>query len=720
MQKISMFSRRLLALLLAAGLTVTVLSTAASARETSFFETFPGEVTQADLTWSTPDTAAFDEQCALLRAELAKSDNARLVLQAYYELYVLMLYYSNQYTLCTIDYYRDPGTYSKSLQEWESFLVTLSNGYQNISKEAFQSESYGAIMAATFGEDYADSVLNSVNESEEQQRLLAQESALEDMYYTEMGKTSVDVDAVAAIMVDLVAVRNTYATSKGFDSYADYAYSVLYYRDYTSDEAAKLGEYVKEYVVPMTGDMALALYYNSNLSGDNLSTLSNLSESQVIELVGSCIDRVSSEYADVYDYMVENNLYDIAASDTKADVGFTVYLPYLNSAFIFNKPDGAYNDVQTLTHEFGHFAALCLSDYICQDVAEIHSQGLEALYMSFADEIAGEGGDTYRAYSINALISSVTQGCMFDEFQRELYETDNLTVQKANQIFVSVAADYGLNFSNSGNGAYSWINVGHNFSEPFYYISYATSALSALELLGRSADDFNAAADDYLALTAMSAIGSYKAVTKAAGLSDIFQSGSVQKIASDVSEYLDSEVYNLAAFSDLNGHWAQEAARLCAACGMFKGDDAGNFLPDSEVTRGAFVTILWRLLGEQEARTTSFTDVNSGDWYSSAVNWAYTYGVADGTSASEFSPNGALTREQLAVMLYRMLDEPAVKNSSILDSYSDAGAVSSWAKNAMAWAVENGLISGKSGNLLAPGGTATRAETATIMARLIA
>ncbi|MCD7948566.1 MAG: S-layer homology domain-containing protein [Oscillospiraceae bacterium] len=720
MQKISIISRRLLAFLLAAGLTATTLSTAASARETSFFEIFPGEITAEDLTWSAPDIAAFDAQCAVLRAELAKADNAQNVAQAYYDLYVLVLYYGNQYTLCTIDYYRDPNTYSQSLQDWESFLVTLSNEYQTVSKEAFQSEAYSAIMTATFGQSYADSVLNAVNESEEQQKLLAQESALEDSYYTEMGKSTVDVTAVETIMMDLVTVRNAYAASKGFDSYADYAYSVLYYRDYTADEAAQLGEYVKQYVVPMIDDLRLPLTYNSSLGTDKLSTLSNLSESQVVDIVGSYIDRVSSEYADVYDYMVEHHLYDLAASDTKADLAFTVDLPYLGSAFIFDKPNGAYDDVQTLTHEFGHFAALCLSDYLCQDVAEIHSQGLEALYMSFADEMAGEGGDAYCAYSIYSLLSSVSQGCLFDEFQRALYETDDLTVEKANALFLSIAEDYGLTPANNGITAYSWISVGHNFSDPFYYISYATSALSALELLGRSADDFNAAADDYLALTAMSTIGSYKAVTKAAGLSDIFQSGSVQKIAADVSDYLDSEVYDLAAFSDLSGHWSEDAAKLCAACGMFQGDNNGNFLPDSDVTRGAFVTVLWRLLGEGSGRTANFTDVQSGDWYSGAVNWAYAYGIADGTSDSEFTPNGSLTREQLAVMLYRMLDEPTVKNSNILNSYSDVGEVSSWAKDAMAWSVENGLITGKNGNLLAPGGTATRAETATIMARLIA
>ena len=111
----------------------------------------------------------------------------------------------------------------------------------------------------------------------------------------------------------------------------------------------------------------------------------------MLDAVEPCMDQVSGELGELFRYMRKSHLCDIEASDTKLDVGFTVNLPSYHSAFLFDQPQGTYYDLKTVIHEFGHFSAFCLapSDDFPVDVAEIHSQGLEMLFLPYAGELFG-------------------------------------------------------------------------------------------------------------------------------------------------------------------------------------------------------------------------------------------------------------------------------------------------------------------------------------------
>ena len=111
-----------------------------------------------------------------------------------------------------------------------------------------------------------------------------------------------------------------------------------------------------------------------------------------------------------------------------------------------------------------------------------------------------------------------------------------------------------------------------------------------------------------------------------------------------------------------------------------------------------------------------FTDVKQDAWYANAINWAYQNNIVSGTTEKTFSPDENITREALAVILYRYSNSPKVNAN--LDKYKDASNISSWAKDAFAWAIETGLITGMSDNTLNPRGNATRAQVATIIERL--
>lgn len=155
-------------------------------------------------------------------------------------------------------------------------------------------------------------------------------------------------------------------------------------------------------------------------------------------------------------------------------------------------------------------------------------------------------------------------------------------------------------------------------------------------------------------------------------------------------------------FLDTVGHWAESDVDFVSARELFTGTAPQTFSPEAATTRGMVVTVLARLAGES-------TD-GGANWYDKGCAWAVTNGVSDGTD-----PNGTVTREQLAAMLYRYFGSPAVSGSL---SFADTSSVSEYAHDAMQWCVNNGIINGMDG-LLNPQGQATRAQVSAMFARYI-
>lgn len=169
------------------------------------------------------------------------------------------------------------------------------------------------------------------------------------------------------------------------------------------------------------------------------------------------------------------------------------------------------------------------------------------------------------------------------------------------------------------------------------------------------------------------------------------------------------------AFSDLDtSDWYHEAVDFVLSHGMMSGTNHG-FAPNASLSRAMLAQILWSHAGKPTAAAAAnFPDVPADEWFSSAVDWAVSAGVVSGYSDGRFAPNDSVTREQFAVMLWRYAGSPAGEGT--LD-FSDTEQISSYAQEALRWAVGEGLISGKSGNRLDPQGTATRAEAAQMLFR---
>ena len=180
-------------------------------------------------------------------------------------------------------------------------------------------------------------------------------------------------------------------------------------------------------------------------------------------------------------------------------------------------------------------------------------------------------------------------------------------------------------------------------------------------------------------------------------------------------------------FTDVpkSGNWAHAGIDFVLKRGLFAGTSKTKFSPNSPMTRAMLVTVLWRLDGKPSPRYgNSFSDVKNGQWYTNAIRWASEKNIVSGVGGSKFNPNGNITREQMAAILFRYAKFKGydVSDRGNLNGFPDVSKVSAYAKEALSWANVNGLITGTTLNgttVLNPRGNATRAQVASILMRYV-
>ena len=184
--------------------------------------------------------------------------------------------------------------------------------------------------------------------------------------------------------------------------------------------------------------------------------------------------------------------------------------------------------------------------------------------------------------------------------------------------------------------------------------------------------------------------------------------------------FLQGEATDL-PFSDVTeSDWFYDAVTYAYENGLMDGVGTGLFAPNSETTRAQLVTILYRLAGQPAPSGDSgFSDVETGIWYTDAVAWAAQNGIVNGVSDTQFAPGDDITREQLAVILYRYATYQGydVSQRADLSGFVDAGTISTYAQEALSWANAQGLVLGFEDDSLRPQGTATRAQIAAVLMR---
>ncbi|NLE24976.1 MAG: S-layer homology domain-containing protein [Clostridiaceae bacterium] len=173
-------------------------------------------------------------------------------------------------------------------------------------------------------------------------------------------------------------------------------------------------------------------------------------------------------------------------------------------------------------------------------------------------------------------------------------------------------------------------------------------------------------------------------------------------------------------FSDVKeGDWYYSAVQYVSQNGLMLGTGSNTFSPQLTTNRGMIASILYRLNGTDETSESTFKDVIPGAYYAKAVAWAQGKGIIAGYGNGMFGPEDSITREQMATILWRYAGSPVAADSTGLNTFKDAVEISSYAKNALAWTHQKGIIAGKGNGILDPKGYATRAEVAQIMYNFI-
>ncbi len=176
-------------------------------------------------------------------------------------------------------------------------------------------------------------------------------------------------------------------------------------------------------------------------------------------------------------------------------------------------------------------------------------------------------------------------------------------------------------------------------------------------------------------------------------------------------------------FTDVaDDSWYRSAVDFVYDNKLMSGTSGTTFGPDASMTRAMLVTVLYSMEGKPAVTgSLPFSDVAKDSWYCAPVTWAYENGIVSGTSPTTFSPDSNITREQMVAIFSKYANSKGLETpaAASIDSYADADTVSAYARNALSWAVGNGIISGTSASTLSPAGSATRAQCAVILTQFI-
>ncbi len=427
-----------------------------------------------------------------------------------------------------IEYFEEYEALNDKEKELKSTEQELINQY---NVEAVKTYTY-----TINKKEYAlDELLDAVYNGE-----ISYEQYVEGYY----GCINATADVLAPIYVDLVKTRMQIAKEAGYDNYNDYAYEESYERDYTPEDAQEFCDEVKETLVPAFNSFANNIDYSS-ISATMDEVANQYSAEEQFEMISKYLDKVDPVLASNYEYMKKYHLYDIAHGDKKSDGGYTVFIPVYNQPFIYVQPTESFYDVMTYVHEFGHYNSYCVNVNDAAgavqnlDLAEIASQALELLYTDFYGDMLGEQYAEYAEdYTLYQRVDSVLEGCLYDEFQRNVYllDEDEVTVEKINAIFTEVGNEYYNGYYAKGMGDTFWTMISHNFESPLYYISYAVSVVPALEVWEIAQEDFDEARETYMEIVRAGESNGYKETLEEIGVGTPFDGETIPKIAEMITK----------------------------------------------------------------------------------------------------------------------------------------------------------------------------------------
>lgn len=358
----------------------------------------------------------------------------------------------------------------------------------------------------------------------------------------------------------LVKNRDKQAKMMGYDNYLELGYYRMQRNCYGKEDVESFRNQIKKDFVPFA--TKLHERRRQRLGVDKLSFIDEgvyfkegnpkpIGTPEEIMAAGQKMyAELSVETKEFFDFMMENELFDVLGRKNKKAGGYMTYLPVYNAPFIFANFNGTDGDINVITHECGHAFQGYISGKdpirehrdITMETAEIHSMSMEFFTEKWMELFFGDKAEDYRAMHLEDAAAFIPYGCMVDEFQHIVYENPQLTPAERKAAWSKLEKEYKPHLDYGGckffaEGGY-WQRQLHIYDHPLYYIDYCIAQTCALEYKAMMDEDFEAAWASYLKLCKLSASDFFTNLVDEVGLENPFKDGCIKKVVAKLEETL--------------------------------------------------------------------------------------------------------------------------------------------------------------------------------------
>ena len=367
-------------------------------------------------------------------------------------------------------------------------------------------------------------------------------------------------DEIDEIYDKMVKNRTEQARQLGYENYVELGYYRMNRNCYDKEMVENFRKQVKEYFVPFANKLheqrrqRIGVEKLSYIDTDVYFTNGNPAPIGTPEEILAAGQKMYSELSpqtkEFFDFMMENQLFDVLGRKTKKAGGYMTYLPLYHAPFIFANFNGTSGDVDVITHECGHAfqGYLAAQDPIREhadigmETAEIHSMSMEFFTEKWMNLFFGNRAQDYVEMHLEDAAAFIPYGCMVDEFQHIVYEHPELTPAERKQAWSRLEREYKPHLDYEGDPFFGqggfWQKQLHIYDYPLYYIDYCLAQTCALQYKVKMDADFTEAWKSYLKLCRLSASDFYTNMIKEVGLDSPFEPGCVKNIVEKLEKYV--------------------------------------------------------------------------------------------------------------------------------------------------------------------------------------
>lgn len=365
-------------------------------------------------------------------------------------------------------------------------------------------------------------------------------------------------DELDEIYDKLVKNRTQQAKQMGYKNYIELGYYRMNRNCYDKEMVENYRRQIKEYFVPFAEKLherrrqRLGLeklsYIDTGVYFPNGNPAPTGTPEEIIGAGQRMYSEMSAETKEFFDFMMENELFDVLGRKTKKAGGYMTSLPEYGAPFIFANFNGTSGDVDVITHECGHAFQGYLSAKdpiqehwdITMETAEIHSMSMEFFAEKWMELFFGERAGDYKDMHLEDAAAFIPYGCMVDEFQHIVYANPELTPKQRRQEWMRLEQIYRphMDYESDpffGEGGF-WQKQLHIYDYPFYYIDYCLAQTCALQYKAMMDEDYNQAWQSYLKLCKLSASGFFTDMLRKVGLESPFEDGCIRKVIEKIEK----------------------------------------------------------------------------------------------------------------------------------------------------------------------------------------